>query len=108
MLLGFKPRFKEPIQIGIKVFTMRKHRKVMPKIGQTLYMYTGLRTSKCELISNTEKLISTQKAWLKIVHVGYKLTHLRICIDGRVLSNDEISNFVKFDGFADIYDFAEY
>ena len=36
MLLGFKPRFKEPIQIGTKVFTLRGKRKNEPKIGETL------------------------------------------------------------------------
>lgn len=41
MLLGFKPRFIDPIQIGTKVFTMRAKRKNKPKIGETLYMYTG-------------------------------------------------------------------
>lgn len=108
MLLGFKVRFKEPILLGTKVFTMRNKRKVKPKIGETLHMYTGLRTSKCERISNTERLISTQGAWLKIVHVGYQLIHLKIEVDSRALSNDEINQFVKYDGFNDVYDFADY
>jgi len=111
MLLGFKPRFKEPIQLGTKVFTMRKKRKIEPKIGETLFMYTGLRTPKCELISNKEKLISTQKAWVKIeCRIGDVVysDSLKICIDGRALSDIEISEFVKYDGFYHEYDFVDY
>ena len=109
MLLGFKPRFKEPIQIGTKVFTMRNKRKVQPKIGETLHMYTGLRTSKCELISNKEKLMSVQEVKVDMDR-DLKVKYLRILviIDGRALSLTEIKQFVKFDGFADINDFAEY
>lgn len=107
MLLGFKPRFVEPIQIGTKVFTLRVRRKKMPKVGETLFMYTGLRTSKCAKISDKEKLISIQTVKVTIIQEKH-LTSIIIVVDGRLLSVKEVSEFVKFDGFRDRMDFAEY
>jgi hypothetical protein len=107
MLLGFKKRFVLPIQIGTKVFTMRNKRKVEPKIGETIHMYTGLRTKFCERISNKEKLISTQRVRISIYRHP-DLLNVKIFVDGRELNIKEIYEFVKFDGFKDVTDFADY
>ena len=114
MLLGFKKRFVEPIQIGTKVFTMRNKRKTDPIIGETLYMYTGLRTSNCSLISNKEKLVSIQKVEVALrVHVSEKrkITYaddFEIKVDGRFLELAELPQFVGFDGFESTDDFVSY
>ena len=107
MLLGFKPRFRDPILIGTKVFTMRNKRKHEVKIGETLYMYTGLRTSNCMKISDKEKVISKQKVRLTII-AEPNIILLKIYVDGRKLTEKEISEFVKFDGFTGQVDFVEY
>lgn len=83
MLLGFKKRFVEPIQIGTKVFTMRVPRKKEPKIGETLYMYTALRTKYCEKITDKEKLISKQKVVLFIRKESGDTYTINIKIDER-------------------------
>ena len=107
MLLGFKKRFVEPILIGTKVHTMRKDRRVQPKIGERLYMYTGLRTSSCQKITDKEILISTQRVHIKgSLNLG--VAGMNVWIDGRNLSNIEINEFVKFDGFTDQTDFASF
>lgn len=108
MLLGFKPRFKEPIQIGTKVFTMRNKRKVQPKIGETLYMYTGLRTSKCELISNKEKLMSVQEVDITISRNILHEISIEVWVDKYCITDEELEQFVRFDGFKDKRDFADY
>lgn len=115
MLLGFKKRFVEPIQIGTKVFTCRKKRKTEPKIGETLHMYTGLRTANCTRISNKEKLISTQEVVVNIIvrklkdNWKFKPTgNMEIKVDGRYLNIEEKEQFVKFDGFTSIEDFISY
>lgn len=123
MLLGYKKRFVEPILIGTKVFTLRARRKVQPKIGEKIHMYTGLRSANCELITNKEKLIGIQNARVLVWVVGshkndfkssngnyYVGDHffIRIIIDGRELSVKEIGEFVEFDGFIDTSDFARY
>lgn len=112
MLLGFKKRFKEPIQLGTKVFTLRKRRKVRPKIGETIHMYSALRTKHTELISNKEKLISIQNVRIAIQKREFidNLDEFRIGIyvDRRKLSRDEIEQFAQFDGFNSVSEWAEY
>lgn len=107
MLIGFKKRFIVPIQNGSKVFTIRKKRKVSPKIGETLYMYSGLRTANCSKISEKEKLIRIQHVRIYIER-NHPDTLIKIHVDGRPLSWSEIYEFVKYDGFHNIEDFADY
>lgn len=108
MLLGFKKRFRDPILIGTKVFTMRTRRKKMPKIGEQLHMYTGLRTKHTEVITKKEKLFAMQNVRLTIKLQYNVLFDIRIWVDRRELSQQEIDQFVVFDGFRDRRDFAEY
>lgn len=109
MLLNYKKQFIDAIKIGTKVHTIRGRRKNKPKIGETLHMFSGLRTKNSELITKKEKLISTQKVWIKIVF-RLKPTnwYLKICVDGRVLSSSEIEAFVRFDGFSNIQEFIDF
>ena len=113
MLLGFKKRFVHPIQIGTKVFTMRKPRKIPPKIGETLYMYTALRTANCEKISDKERLRSVQKAIVMFNYYrnkkgGLQLMRMQVTVDGRRIEGDELAQFVRYDGFEDHIDFFKY
>lgn len=119
MLLGLKKRFVEPYQTGSKAFTLRDTPKRMPKIGETIHAYTGLRTKHCQPINSKEKLVSTQRVRLIIWQIGenkhrYGLRHLfgtfgiRIWVDGRELTQEEVDRFVVLDGFADATDFAKY
>lgn len=112
MLLGYKPRFVDPILIGTKVHTMRKPRKVKPKIGETLHMYTGLRTAHCKLITKKEKLISVQKAQVHIKRIKLKgngyTYQCAIKVDGKRLSPVEGVELIKFDGFKSTLDFCEF
>lgn len=108
MLLGFKKQFVQPIQGGIKIFTLRKARKNQPKIGETLYMYTGLRTNKCELISNKETLKGLQIVRLALLRFNEHTTQIVIKVDGRLLSEKEMSTFAKYDGFSGLLEFADY
>jgi len=113
MLLGFKKQFIEPIQIGTKVFTLRKRRKVRPKIGETIHMYSGLRTKNTTFIGNKEKLVSIQNVRILIKvdhHDPYGDTHyiVRIFVDRRRLRFGEIIDFIRFDGFKDVAEFIKY
>ena len=47
-LYGFKALFVEPIRSGIKTHTIRGFRKFPDKPGNTLHLYTGLRTRRAE------------------------------------------------------------
>lgn len=51
MLLGFKAQFAQAILDGTKTQTIRavsaKPKAHVPVVGETLYLYTGLRTKQC-------------------------------------------------------------
>lgn len=112
MLLGFYKQFVDPILIGTKPFTVRKRRKITPKIGETLYMYTGGYNSSRTLITNKEKLISTQSIRItierKVIDKKRSSTRIDIWIDRRKLSIDEVKIFVRYDGFENIAEWTNY
>lgn len=107
MLLGFKIRFAEPILDGTKKHTFRAKRKNAPKIGETLHMYSGLKTKHVKLISNKEKLISIQQAKLTFIYKDNRLD-VAVQIDERKLSLIEILSLARYDGFNSISDWAIY
>lgn len=48
---SFQTRFVEPILGGIKDQTIRAPRKVPPKIGGVMHLFTGMRTKACKRIA---------------------------------------------------------
>lgn len=52
MLIGFKKQFASKVLDGTKTQTIRKvsssPKAHVPKVGETLYLYTGLRTKYCQ------------------------------------------------------------
>jgi uncharacterized protein YqfB (UPF0267 family) len=107
MLLGFKQRFVEPILSGRKTQTIRNPRKIRPKVGEVMHMYTGLRTKYCKFICNNHKLISIQNitisAWCKANNIK-----VRVSVDKRILTASEIEELAIRDGFDNTADFAWY
>jgi len=66
MLVGFKKQFGQKIVDGSKVLTnrvKRKDGKVPTYPGDTLYMYTGLRTPQCERIFEKGKEKKCTGVW---------------------------------------------
>lgn len=112
MLLGFHKQFVDPILFGSKPFTIRKRRKITPKIGETLFMYTGGYNASRTLITNKEKLISVQNIRITIkretVSDSANITNVDVWVDRRKLSIDEIKEFVKYDGFQNITEWSNY
>jgi len=103
MLLGFKKQFIPKIHNGSKIHTVRKRRKVQPKIEESLHMYTALRTIHCELISNKEKLKGVQS--FRMIVMGYII---KIWVDRRQLTKKETHEFAINDGFDNLKEFAKY
>jgi hypothetical protein len=109
MLLGFKKQFAPKILDGSKKFTIRNPRKVEPKIGDQLHMYTGLRTKSCEKISSEHTLKGIQLVDLMIQKQVNGTDYLIVVfIDGRPLDSIETQDFVRCDGFNDEEDFIHY
>ena len=109
MLLGFKKQFAHKILEGSKKFTIRSERKVSPKVGETIHMYSGLRTKHTKLISKDYRYTGAQKVKIQIYSISNYIS-LKIYIDGKPqpLTEHQTSTFVKADGFATQKEFADY
>lgn len=114
MLLGFKKQFAPKILDGSKKFTIRNRRKVEPKIGDTLHMYTGLRTKHTEKITSEHTLKGIQLVDILIQKQVFSegsfkgKWSLGISVDKRDLDSSELEYFVRCDGFESMEDFMEY
>lgn len=112
MLLGFQYRFGEPIIEETKEFTLRNKRKVMPKIGERLYMYTALRTKYTKKLTDKYTLKKISKVRVMIRRKWSTKTtwsvSVNITYNGKKLSLEQIEDFVVKDGFESTYDFAAY
>lgn len=87
--------------------TLRNPRKNEPKIGEILYMYTGLRTQNCQHITNKHTLKSTQKVKLTIQRIEKEeCFKIKVIIDKRQISYDELKELVILDGFEFVDDWA--
>jgi hypothetical protein len=99
--INFKKQFADKVRMGIKTQTIRAKRKdgKDPKVGDKLYLYTGMRTSSCEKLGE-----AVVKSVFDIV----------ISPDGDVtlnkyrLSLSELSELARLDGFESLVDFADF
>jgi hypothetical protein len=83
----------------------------MPKIGEQLHMYSGLRTKNCVLISKDETLQSIQRIFMKFSYEGSNLSRfpkLKICIDGKQIYHSQAEQLARYDGFKDFLEFYLY
>lgn len=90
--LNFQKQFIGAIERGEKSQTIRATRKRPIKFGDTLYLYTGMRTNVCRLIRavrcrQTSAVAISENAQLKI--------------DGRTQQPGERERFARADGFED-------
>ena len=108
-LLNFKKEFAPMVELGLKDpehpdakrQTIRARRKDLrdPQAGQTLYLYTGLRTTV------TRKLGEPECKSSEPISID---EHYRVVLGVTDLSTKEISNVAAKDGFGSISDFFEF
>lgn len=99
-LLNFQEQFANGVEFGKKSQTIRKQRKNPIKVGDTLYIYTGLRTKKAR------KLRTEKCKWVD---------QIRIYCDGigfdqrwGLSSKRELDEFAQADGFDSFYEMARW
>jgi hypothetical protein len=105
MLLGFKKQFVPKILNGSKGFTLRNKPKRMPKEGEQLHMYTGLRTTHCSLITREFSLKRPRRV---ILRIDLDKSIMTINVEGKRIPVDKVHEFVVMDGFDSVYDFLKY
>lgn len=100
-LLNFKKQFASKVESGDKRQTIRAYRKdgLHPKAGDTLYLYTGLRTKAARKLKETKcKTVEP----IIIEWLG------SIKISGISLSPLESHAFAVSDGFTSIQPFIDF
>jgi hypothetical protein len=96
---NFKKQFVEKILDGRKPHTIRRRRKHPTKVGDVLYLYTGLRTK------NAVKFAEVRCCKILPIRV---LRGAGVFLDGRELSIVETDIFARKDGFSDGWDFFDF
>lgn len=92
---SFKRRFVEPIRAGSKAQTIRAERKRHARPGETLQLYTGMRTRSCMLIGTaTCSLVSP-------IRFDFISEAVRIGDGPAIIDRASRNKFARLDGFAD-------
>lgn len=96
--LNFKKQFAHAVTLGEKRQTIRAKRKHPIKVGDKLYLYTGMRTKKC---------VRLRVATCSEVH-DIKIAEASCWVDGRWLALHEIKDLAAADGFMDAPTFCDF
>lgn len=101
-LYNFQPRFVPKIVTGEKTHTIRAKRAHPDKPGNTMHLYTGLRTKNATLLLRVP-CIRVEEIEIKD-GLFFDENHASITIDGIKLSRDEREAFARRDGFENMED----
>lgn len=113
--LSFKKQFIKPLQLGLKNKkggkrqSIRNFRKRPLKVGETVYLYFGMRTKHCKKIG--ESVIKyVQRICIKKDHIKIYV-YCEKCewwkLDKWITGND-LNTFAKADGFKDFEDMKSF
>ena len=83
-LIGFKKEFADLVESGAKRQTIRAPRKRPIKVGDTLYLYTGLRTKQCRKLGEGRcyQVIRVDLGPREIIGWGIQLSNYVAIRDG--------------------------
>lgn len=101
--LSFKKQFAKPILTGRKKQTIRRFRKYPIMLGQTLYLYTGLRT---KYVNKLKEVRCTGTYKIKITGKSITIYDFNLCSRKPVVLKGEhaLNAFAKRDGFKNFSD----
>jgi hypothetical protein len=94
-LYNFQKRFVPMILDGSKTHTIRAPRTHPDKVGNTLYLYTGLRQKGARLLL---RAVCTKIEEIRIY------SNCQVSIDATLLDFDERQQLARCDGFKDFAD----
>lgn len=95
---NFQAQFADDVGGGHKRQTIRPRRKRPTRVGDTLYLYTGMRTKNCR------KLLEATCQSVEPIEIFP--TYIKI--NGRVLPHTEMTALAGADGFADLGHFYDF
>lgn len=97
--ISFDARFAKAVACGAKRQTIRPQRKKPIKIGDKLYLFTGMRTKGCRSLG-VGVCIDVQDVRIE--------SDEAVAIDGVHLLRDELHLLAQKDGFDDSREFIEW
>jgi hypothetical protein len=99
--LNFKKQFADAVESGQKRQTIRGYRKDSrnPQPGQTLFLFTGLRSKYCRRLGEAECKNVTK------LHIG---EHFAVVKGVHSLGVEDIETFAKADGFNNSGEFFDF
>lgn len=100
-LYDFKERFVALLLCGEKTHTIRAERRYPAKPGDTLHLYSGLRTPKAKLLMRV-----TCVRVESIVILGGRVP--RVNIDDHLLDTDEEEQLARRDGFSGFQEMVKF
>lgn len=95
-IYNFQKRFVPFIESGAKTHTIRSIRRHPDKLGNTVHLYTGLRTKKAKLLMRA-RCVKIES--IKIHFTPDTIFH--VSIDGEELNHTEKEALARRDGFHD-------
>ena len=97
--LNFKAQFAPLVESREKKQTIRQVWKRPIKVGDTLYLYTGMRTKECR------KLLEAECMVISGFRIGADWESRIVTVNGDKLSHDDLYSLAVRDGFPDIIAF---
>jgi len=98
--LSFQAQFAHMVESGEKLQTIRAHRKRPFRVGDRLYLYSGMRTKQCRKLGEA---ICTETRSVRLT------THGSFYLDGFILwGRSEVEPFARRDGFANMSEMVEW
>lgn len=106
--LNFKAQFADDVEFGSKRQTVRAPRKDGRdhcKVGDTIKLYTGMRTKACRLLGEA-KVTSIRKIWMDGVSMTLDGQHVPSAVYDRhsPMTDNEFAEADGFDSFMDMAD----
>jgi len=98
---SFQPRFVDPIRTLAKRQTMRNWRRRHARPGETVQLYTGLRTQRCRLIGTATCTRVSVVALDFVENVIVFVENVGVVGVSYIDMTDALDWFARADGFAD-------
>ena len=103
--LNFKSQFADDVESGRKRQTIRKRRKRPIKVGDPLYLYTGMRTKHCRMLrAHPETCTSVEP----IVIRSMDGVCVAVSVGGRLLNREGAETIARADGFTSLDEFGAF
>lgn len=100
--ISFKQKFAEAIESGAKTQTIRQVWKRPIEVGDTLYLYSGMRTENCQ------KLKVVKCTGVETIKISDPLAFTPIKVDGIEISLEEAGALARADGFKDLVSMIDF